>query len=176
MLAGSERRVGFMGLNSWLKTVLKKLLEGFRKQPSQSSSQSGVGGSPSTKRYTDLTRFIFYKGHFSTKERAKPKPGAFLPSSDLKTSALGKEGLTGDKVWAIGVLVGKGRGKLPKARADFVAGDVTDAKLTIEPDPIDDIPDHVNLCGWPKEKDEQKSIAQLLCAHARLVLPAEQIQ
>jgi hypothetical protein len=78
--------------------------------------------------------------------------------------------MTEDEIWAIGTLVGKGRGKPPKTRADFDAGAVVEAKLTIEHDPVDGIPDHVNLCGWPKEKDERMSIAQLLCVRARLVL------
>jgi hypothetical protein len=83
---------------------------------------------------------------------------------------LGKDGRTEDDVWAIGTLVGQDRGKPPKARADFDAGAVAEAKLTVEHDPVDGIPDHVNLCGWPKEKDVQKYIAQLLCARAKLVL------
>jgi hypothetical protein len=86
---------------------------------------------------------------------------------------LGKDGLTEDEVWDIDNLVGEGHGKPPKARADFDAEAVAEAKLTIKHDPVDGIPDHVNLCGWPKEKDEQKSIAQLLCVRARLVLAAE---
>lgn len=164
-----------MGLSSWLRTALRKLFVGFRKQHSP-TSQSGAGGSAPQKHYTDLTRFIFDTRHFK-REPAKAKPGAFLPEQNLKTSALGKDGQTEDVVWAIGALVGKDRGKPPKARPDFDAGAVAEAKLTLEHDPVGGIPDLINLCGWPKEKDEQKSIAQLLCVRAKLVLrPAEENQ
>ena len=84
---------------------------------------------------------------------------------------MGKDGLTEYQIWAIGLLVGEGRGKPPKARADFDAGAVSSVKLTIEPDPLEAIPSHINLGGWPSEKDEQKSIAQELCVRAQLVLP-----
>jgi hypothetical protein len=97
------------------------------------------------------------------------KQGAFLPDSSLKTSALGKDTLKEDDVWKIGLLVGEARGKEPKARADFSAKVVLNANLTIQPDPEPKIPDHINLCGWPSEKDEQKAIALLLCAKSKLV-------
>jgi hypothetical protein len=139
---------------------------GFKKRPSQT-------GDHTPKQYAALTRFIFDTGHFYKKEPRKPKPNAFLPGPDLRTSALGKNGMTDDEVWAIGALVGQSRGKAPKARADFDSGAVRDAKLTIEHDPIPRIPDHVNLCGWRTEKDEQKSAAQVLCARSKLVLAAQ---
>lgn len=120
--------------------------------------------------YSVLTRFIFDKKHI-TKNPPKPKPGAFLPGPDLKTSAIGKDGLTEQQIWAIGLLVGEGREKSPKARADFGAEAVSSLKLTIEPDPLEGIPSHINLGGWPSEKDEQKSVAQELCVRAQLILP-----
>ncbi len=51
------------------------------------------------------------------------------------------------------------------ARADFAVAAVSEAKLTIESD-TKPHPLHVNLCGWPMEKDKQKSIALLLCARS----------
>ena len=164
-----------MGLSSWLRTVLRKLFAGFRKQHSP-TSQSGGGRSAAPKPYTILTRFIFDTTHFRKKEPARAKPGAFLPQLNLKTSALGRDGKTEDDVWAIGILVGQERSKTPKARADFDAGAVAEVKLTIEHNPVDRIPDHVNLCGWPKGKDEQKSIAQLLCVRSKLVLHPDEAQ
>jgi hypothetical protein len=83
---------------------------------------------------------------------------------------LGKDGKSEDDVWTIGILIGQDRGKRPKARADFGDGVVAEAKLTIEHAPVNGIPDHVNIAGWPKEKDVQKSIAQLLCVRATLVI------
>jgi hypothetical protein len=94
-----------------------------------------------------------------------------LPQSNLRTSAIGRDSLTEYQIWAIGLLVGEGRGKPPKARADFDAGAVSSVGLTIEPDPLEGIPSHINLSGWPNEKDEQKFIAQELSVQAQLVLP-----
>lgn len=70
----------------------------------------------------------------------------------------------------MGDLVGVPRNKMPLARADFNLSAVTEAKLEAEPDPLPNNPRHVNLCGWPSEKDEQKSIALLLCARSTLRL------
>lgn len=143
-----------MGLSNWVRSVLKKLFEVSRKQHSQSEPQSAH---ISSKHYTDLTRFIFDARHFS-KAKERVKPGAFLPEADLKTSALGKDGLKEAEIWGIGLLVGRDRGKPPKARADFSPMTVSKAALTIEHAPLPDIPNHINLCGWPSEKDEQKLV------------------
>jgi len=99
------------------------------------------------------------------------KPGAFLPeSSTLETSALWKDGLLEHEIWQIGLPVGEGRGKPPLARADFDRGTVSKAKLRLEFDPMPHNSRHVNICGWPTAKDEQKSIALLLCKRATLLL------
>lgn len=73
------------------------------------------------------------------------------------------------EIWRIGGIIGQERAKQPKARADFAAIAVNEAGLTIEHDPTPDIPDQVNLYGWPAEKDEQKSIAQILSARSKLL-------
>lgn len=100
-----------------------------------------------------------------------PKPGAFLPeSSTLETSASWKDGLLEYEIWQIGLSVGEGRGKPPLARADFDTGAVSEAKLRLESDPMPHNSRHVNICGWPTAKDEQKSIALLLCKRATLLL------
>ena len=155
-----------MGLSNWLKAVLKKSFGALRgrlanKQP---DDRSAVG------QFSYLTRFIFSRRHFS---RVSPmaKPGAFLPeSSTLETSALWKDGLLEHEIWQIGLPVGEGRGKPPLARADFEAGAVSEAKLRLESDPTPHNPRHVNICGWPTVKDEQKSLALLLCKRSTLVL------
>jgi hypothetical protein len=95
----------------------------------------------------------------------KAKPGAFLPSASRKTSAAAIDGLSADEIWKIGdVLASKGKPPRsgPRARADFDAEALVEAKLTIEGDPSPH-PRHINLCGWPANKDEQKAIAMLLC-------------
>ena len=148
-----------MELKNWVTTALRKFSEVFRRQPNLA---------PEPPKYSTFTRFIFDK-HF-TKQPLMAKPGAFLPGSGLKTSALGKDKLSERSIWEIGIAIGKARQRLPKARADFSDNAVKEAKLTVEHDPQTEIPDHVNLCGWPIEKDEQKSIALLLCQRSKLIL------
>jgi len=117
-----------------------------------------------------LARFIFQEGHCRKKVPAKPKPGAFLPKpATLKISALWRDRLPEQEIWKIGDQLGETRSKQPLARADFDAAAVSEAKLAIEPDPKPH-PLHVNLCGWPIDKDEQKSIALLLCARSTLIV------
>lgn len=120
--------------------------------------------------YFLLARFIFQEGHCRKKAPARPKPGAFLPKpSILKISALWRDKLSEQEIWKIGDLLGTTRSKQPVARADFDVTAVSEAKLVIESDPKPH-PLHVNLCGWPDDKDEQKSIALLLCARSILLL------
>jgi hypothetical protein len=125
----------------------------------------GKTGSVSSYQYSLLARFIFQGSQFS---KAKPKQNAFLPHpSTPKISALWRDKLSEQEIWTIGDLLGRARSAQPKARADFDIAAVLEAKLTIEPDPKPHVR-HVNLCGWPTGKDEQKSIALLLCARSTL--------
>jgi hypothetical protein len=110
-----------------------------------------------------LARFIFQSGNYRKLAPAKPKPNAFLPDpSKLKCSAIWRDTLPEQEIWQIGDSLGAVRSKPPLARADFNVAAVSEAKLAIEPDP-EPHPLHINLCGWPIGKDEQKAIALLLC-------------
>jgi hypothetical protein len=152
-----------MGLSNWLRAALNKLSGVLRKRSAET-------GSACLYQYSLLARFIFQEGHYRKKAPAKPKPGAFLPKpSTLKISALWRDDLAEQEIWKIGDLLGTTRSKQPVARADFNVAAVSEAKLAIEPDP-EPHPRHVNLCGWPNGKDEQKSIALLLCARSILLL------
>jgi hypothetical protein len=104
-----------------------------------------------------------------------PKPGAFLPPEDLKMSASGIDGLAEEEIWQVGDKI---RSTPARARADFKAGMVNDAQvkgaqLTIELDPQPNDPKHVNVCGWPADKDLRLSIAQELCAKSVLQIRPE---
>src|SRR5712691_1375254 len=129
MPVGSGRKVGSMGLSNWLRAALNKLSGVLRKRSAETQSASRY-------HYSLLARFIFQEGHYRKKAPAKPKPGAFLPKpSTLKISALWKDMLSEREIWNIGDLLGTTRSKQPVARADFSAAAVSEAKLTIEPDP-----------------------------------------
>ena len=166
MPVGSGRKAGFMALSNWLRAVLNRLSTVLKRRP----ADAGMTGSP---QYSLLARFIFQGGHYRKKAPATPKPGAFLPKPPtLEISALWRDTLPEREIWTIGDLLGKARSQQPPARADFDVAAVSEAKLTIEPDPKPH-PLHVNLSGWPIDKDEQKSIALLLCARSTLIVRDE---
>jgi hypothetical protein len=137
----------------------------------------GLSPDSASPQYTTLSRFIFNKKHFS-KAKGVPKPEAFLPPPNLKMSASGIDGLADGQIWQIGDEAGKSRNKPAFARADFKADAVRDVavhsvQLTIEPDPQPHDPMHVNVCGWPPDKDLRISIAQDLCAKSMLQIRPE---
>jgi hypothetical protein len=90
-------------------------------------------------------------------------------------SASGIDGLAEKAIWQIGDKI---RSTPARARADFKAEIVNDiqvkgAHLTIELDPQPHDPKHVNVCGWPPDKDLRLSIAQDLCAKSMLRIRLE---
>lgn len=164
MQAGSEMTAGFMELKNSLREFLTKLSGAFRRQAAEpvlavESAQLNL--------YHNLSRYIFQSGHFSSQ---KPKPGAFLPQpTQLKISAAWIDRLSEIEIWEVGDILGSQTAtpRTPKARADFDAAILEEVNLAIEDDPVPH-PRHVNLFGWPAEKDAQKSVALFLCSRAHL--------
>jgi hypothetical protein len=76
-------------------------------------------------------------------------------------------GLLEEAIWQIGDEAGRARSKPALARADFEISVVQGIHLTVEPDPAPH-PRHVNVCGWPFEKDKRLALAQELCAKSML--------
>jgi hypothetical protein len=152
-----------MGLSSFLKFVRQKFSAVLQKQPAKRDALAG-----SSEQYTTLSRFIFRSSDFHRRTN-KPRPSAFLPPPDLRTSAFWIDRLSDLEVWWIGDNVAAGsRGPAP-ARADIKSRSVFEASLKIEPDTTLH-PRHVDICGWPPEKDKRISIALDLCALALLRL------
>lgn len=79
------------------------------------------------------------------------------------------------EIWALGDSVGfEGRGKPAQARAELpanVISSIQQTQLRIVPDPQPH-PRHVDIAGWPPEKDAQKAIALDLCAASTLHIRA----
>ena len=115
-----------------------------------------------------LTRFIFSQRHYSIQKR-RAKPSAFLPPPDLQTSAFGTDGLDEQGIWWIAdnVVAKESQREAPAARADISSSAVLDAQLTVVPDHASHSR-HVNICGWPTEKEKQLAVALDLCAAATL--------
>ena len=150
-----------MALSNFLRRVLRRLFGALR------------GRSPDLviPQHTTLSRFIFSTRHFS---KTSPKPPAFLPrETDLRISASWIDKLLESEIWQIGDGAGRARQKLACARADFQKSIVDEVRLTIEQDPVPDNSRHVNISGWPSEKDRRMSIAQDLCAKSMLRIRQE---
>jgi hypothetical protein len=102
------------------------------------------------------------------------KPGAFLPAeTDPRISATWIDQLLEPAIWQLGDDAGRGRQKPARARADFSEGLVHEMRLAVEPDPVPDNLRHVNISGWPPEKDRRMLIAQDLCAKSELRIRPE---
>jgi hypothetical protein len=169
-----------MGLNNWLKAVLAKLFGVSTKPHAEPTAIVPLAGPTPVVQpaepapviqhhYSFWARFIFQGGHYRKLPPAAPKPNAFLPHpSELKTSAIWTDDLADQEVWSIGDLLGQPRNQQPEARADLHIAAISEAQLTVESDPTPH-PRHFNLCGWPVAKDEQKSIALLLCKRSTLM-------
>ena len=113
-----------------------------------------------------LTRFIFSRNHFSS---GRVKPDAFLPHRDtLETSVFRAIGMDPSGIRERGMMVGEKSGRSLKAWADVSAGVVFDAGLDVRPDNFPER--HAAIIGWPRQKDEQISLAQQLAARATLSL------
>jgi hypothetical protein len=162
MQADSEREAEFMGLSSFLKRALKKLCEVFLGRRDRLTSTD-----PETlEQSSTLSRFIFSRKQYNVD---RPKPNAFLPpSTNLAISAIWIDNLSDTEIWRIGDdVVGRARNKPALARADIEAKILADVSLTILPDP-EPHPRHVNILGWPTEKDERLAVALELCAKSIL--------
>jgi hypothetical protein len=73
------------------------------------------------------------------------------------------------EIWAIGDFAGKNRGKLAVAHADMQRKLVADLPVTLEVTP-NDHPRHINVAGWPTDKDQQKALALEFCAISTLTV------
>ncbi len=165
MRAGSARTAEFMALKRWLTACRRRFFALFAGLPDK--QLSGTAHDPG--RYSRLSRYIHQSGQFS-KVNQRVKPNAFLPQPpELKISSVWIDDLGEPQIWRIGDVLGAQRpvASEPIARADFGSGILPETKLTIEPDPKPH-PRHVNLCGWPREKDAQKDIAMILCQRSSL--------
>lgn len=114
-----------------------------------------------------ITRFIYSKSHIRRSEH-RPKPGAFLPPPDLRTSILQTLGLVPTEIWERGRNLRSD--KTLRGRADLTTLDVAAVgELKVD---IDNVPPrHGDIVGWPELKDAQVSLAQDLVDSSILHLP-----
>ena len=116
-----------------------------------------------------LSRFLFKSNEFSA-EKQIVKRSAFMPARESQTtSVFHTTGLNDADVLAIARLhIVPERKKEPYGWADIQVQSVLNAGLEAHYD--NQPPRHVDLRQWPKEKDAQMSVAQMLAAAASLHL------
>lgn len=115
-----------------------------------------------------LARFIYQSSYIRASD-GTVKPNAFLPPANLLCSVTRHLHATELELWSVGDQVAVLRNATLHGRADIVAESCTKQGLAVQKQPVQDNPNHADICGWPADKAEQKSIAQLLAADATLV-------
>lgn len=119
-----------------------------------------------------LGRFLTDKSYFNS-NGAKPK--AFMPPHNLRLSVFRIVGLQIEQIWKLGeehVL-----STIPESSAGMknIYG-IADTKafrlekLDLYVTATDHPPRHAEICGWPEEKEKQKSIAQEIAADAETTI------
>ena len=116
-----------------------------------------------------LARYLLQSNQFS-RGKNRVKSNAFMPHPvRLNLSVFRIQGLESEEIWRIGEKhVFAPRGKKLYGTGKIVASNFHEHQLPVvskEPPPR-----HVDILGWPKEKDTQKLIAHELAAEATLVL------
>lgn len=107
----------------------------------------------------ELSRFIFSSNELTNSGIIKA--AAFLPNASLKTSVFRKSRMSPDEYNSKKAVVAKVRAKPIKAVALIRASSVLEAKLQINPEETEHRW-HAGLINWPENKEERKSIAQIL--------------
>jgi hypothetical protein len=93
------------------------------------------------------------------------RPDAFVPHPYRDLSVSRVLSLNDDQVWEIARRVAASIPKRLHGRLDSPAGLYADP-LWVAASPIDENPNHADVTGWPKEKPQQKIIAQQISAKA----------
>lgn len=117
-----------------------------------------------------IARYITSKRWYSRKKNIV-KPQAFMPPPNHRLSVFRIDNLSETEIWEIGFNKVISKMNPPRSlhgRANILALNILENNLQIEPDNTP--PRHADIVGWPKLKEEQKSIAQELAAKASLRL------
>lgn len=110
-----------------------------------------------------LSRFIRDNKNHVAPTKGIVKPKAFLPPPDRKLSVCHTQGMMQKIIWQIG---DNWLGKIVRYRADLIAESVTRIKLKVI---LDNNPEyHVNISGWPEDKNTQLSLATELASRSQL--------
>ncbi len=139
----------------------------FRRLLRLTSKESNEATSRQLSPSETVARYLLDKGAFS-RENARVKPRALEPAKgDQKTSVFRTYDLAEEEIWSIGDRhVAIPQSKMLLGRAELLVRDIQSVGLDLEPD--DKPPRHASIIGWPIEKNEWKSLSQVLAALAVL--------
>ncbi len=120
-----------------------------------------------------LARFIMSKSQIKSSE-GRVKQDAFMPNKHKERwelsvmrhlqATLGEIRIVGEGVAS--------RREPPRTLygwADIVSDDARNLRLSVDPEPEPDNPNHANILNWPDDKPAQKAIAAELAKLARFV-------
>ena len=109
-----------------------------------------------------LSRFIRSKQHVAP-TKGTVKRNAFMPPPERKLSVCHTQGMRQNKIWQIGDSLLE---KKVQYRADLIAESVIKVNLKVI---LDNNPEyHVNITGWPEDKNLQLSLATELAYSSKL--------
>lgn len=119
-----------------------------------------------------LARYIVFS-KFIRKDQTV-KPGAFMPHPYLDLSVTRHLDATETEIWQVGQDVAQTQNRALHGRSDIQARDCRISSLKVKSKPLSNNPNHADIEGWPKEKQDQKSIALELAAAASKLIPTPQ--
>lgn len=129
---------------------------------------------PEVGRQETLSRFILFSKHIR-KSDGTVRPDAFVPHPHEELSVNRDLQATDKETWDAGLAVAGKLSRTLHGRADALAATYQSQLLTTIAAPLEDNPNHVNVCQWPIGRPEQllraKEIAELrptgMFAHQR---------
>jgi hypothetical protein len=110
-----------------------------------------------------LARYVTQSGQFRISNNTV-KPDLFMPHPYQELSLTRHQDATEAEIWKVGVEVASTRTLY--GRADIQASKCKIDSLQVMAKPLLNNPNHVDIEGWPSEKQEQKAIAQKLALFA----------
>ena len=117
--------------------------------------------------HSRISRFVMQKRHIRSSDLTIRHNAFMPPNGRTEISAFHTDGIVELDVWALGARAVpdrtiRGRGDLQKTAISRVG-------LSVDYDNVP--PRHLNIAGYPTDKDQQVLKAQELARRARLVLP-----
>jgi hypothetical protein len=116
-----------------------------------------------------LARYVMQSSHFRRSDQTV-KPELFMPHPHQDLSLTRYLDATIEEVLTVGKDIAKKLNKALYGRANIETTKCKFGSLDVVKAPTPENPNHVNIQGFPPDKQEQKAIALELAANAKLYL------